>query len=133
MKIKFLLKWVFPVARKRLQKSLSLPLIHLPVATVTVFDFLLLLLPFYKYNVKTVFCILAGHRLYVFVKFLHRVCGCDILILKIDFDVGDFMKLSELHVRDPFIMPFDGKYYFLFSPGKYTPAKVDNAAEVSIP
>ncbi len=29
------------------------------------------------------------------------------------------MKLSELHVRDPFILPFENKYYFLFSPGKY--------------
>ena len=29
------------------------------------------------------------------------------------------MKLKDLHVRDPFILPFEGKYYFLFSPGKY--------------
>lgn len=29
------------------------------------------------------------------------------------------MKLSELHLRDPYIMPFFGRYYLLFSPGKY--------------
>lgn len=29
------------------------------------------------------------------------------------------MKLENLHVRDPFILPFENKYYFLFSPGKF--------------
>ena len=29
------------------------------------------------------------------------------------------MKLNELHLRDPYILPFFGKYYLLFSPGKY--------------
>lgn len=29
------------------------------------------------------------------------------------------MKLADLHVRDPYILPHDGTYYFLFSPGKY--------------
>ena len=27
------------------------------------------------------------------------------------------MKLSELHLRDPYILPFFGKYYLVFSPG----------------
>ena len=29
------------------------------------------------------------------------------------------MKLSEIHIRDPFILPFEGKYYLFGSPGKY--------------
>ncbi|MBQ4154931.1 MAG: family 43 glycosylhydrolase [Clostridia bacterium] len=29
------------------------------------------------------------------------------------------MKLCDLHLRDPYILPFDGKYYLLFSPGKF--------------
>lgn len=29
------------------------------------------------------------------------------------------MRLEDLHVRDPFILPFENKYYFLFSPGKF--------------
>ena len=27
------------------------------------------------------------------------------------------MKLSEIHIRDPFILPFEGKYYLFGSPG----------------
>lgn len=30
------------------------------------------------------------------------------------------MKLSEMHLRDPFILPYEGKYYLYFSPGKYS-------------
>ena len=29
------------------------------------------------------------------------------------------MKLESLHLRDPFILPFENKYYLLFSPGKF--------------
>ena len=29
------------------------------------------------------------------------------------------MKLDEMHIRDPYILPFDGKYYLYFQPGKY--------------
>ena len=29
------------------------------------------------------------------------------------------MKLSEIHIRDPFILPFEGKYYLFETPGKY--------------
>lgn len=29
------------------------------------------------------------------------------------------VKLSEIHIRDPFILPFDGKYYLFGTPGKY--------------
>lgn len=29
------------------------------------------------------------------------------------------MKLSEIHIRDPFILPFEGKYYLFGSPGAY--------------
>lgn len=28
------------------------------------------------------------------------------------------MKLSEIHIRDPFILPFEGKYYLFGTPGK---------------
>ena len=29
------------------------------------------------------------------------------------------MKLSDMHLRDPYILPYDNKYYLYFSPGKY--------------
>ena len=29
------------------------------------------------------------------------------------------MKLSEIHIRDPFILPFEGKYYLFGTPGKF--------------
>lgn len=29
------------------------------------------------------------------------------------------MKLSEIHIRDPFILLFEGKYYLFGTPGKY--------------
>ncbi len=29
------------------------------------------------------------------------------------------MKLSDIHIRDPFILPFEGKYYLFGSPGAY--------------
>ena len=29
------------------------------------------------------------------------------------------MKLENLHLRDPYILPFENKYFLLFSPGKY--------------
>ena len=29
------------------------------------------------------------------------------------------MKLSEIHIRDPFILPYEGKYYMYGTPGKY--------------
>lgn len=29
------------------------------------------------------------------------------------------MKLSKIHIRDPFILPFEGKYYLFGTPGKY--------------
>lgn len=29
------------------------------------------------------------------------------------------MKLNEIHIRDPFILPFEGKYYLFGSPGAY--------------
>ena len=29
------------------------------------------------------------------------------------------MRLSDMHLRDPFILPYDGKYYLYFSPGKF--------------
>lgn len=30
------------------------------------------------------------------------------------------MKLTEIHMRDPFILPFDGKYYLFGTSGKYS-------------
>lgn len=29
------------------------------------------------------------------------------------------MKLCDIHIRDPFILPYDGKYYMYGTPGKY--------------
>lgn len=29
------------------------------------------------------------------------------------------MKLSDIQIRDPFILPYDGRYYLYFQPGKY--------------
>lgn len=29
------------------------------------------------------------------------------------------MKLSEIHIRDPFILPFEGKYYLFGTPGRF--------------
>ncbi len=29
------------------------------------------------------------------------------------------MKLSDIHMRDPFILPYEGKYYLIGTPGKY--------------
>ena len=30
------------------------------------------------------------------------------------------MKLSEIHIRDPFILTFENKYYLFGTPGKYS-------------
>lgn len=29
------------------------------------------------------------------------------------------MKLSDIQIRDPYILPFEGKYYLYFQPGQH--------------